>query len=78
MLVQGPIALPYFVDVQLWARSAAGPASQPTSQTGLHPTHAGIPPAPRGTPQIEVSFEIDANGEALCRVGIAICLLACF
>ena len=22
----------------------------------------GIPPAPRGTPQIEVSFEIDANG----------------
>merc|ERR1712057_82214 len=23
---------------------------------------SGIPPAPRGTPQIEVSFEIDANG----------------
>ena len=23
----------------------------------------GIPPAPRGSPQIEVSFEIDANGE---------------
>jgi len=23
---------------------------------------AGIPPAPRGTPQIEVSFDIDANG----------------
>merc|ERR1711998_495163 len=22
----------------------------------------GIPPAPRGTPQIEVSFDIDANG----------------
>merc|ERR1711977_413993 len=22
----------------------------------------GIPPAPRGTPQIEVTFEIDANG----------------
>lgn len=22
----------------------------------------GIPPAPRGVPQIEVSFEIDANG----------------
>jgi heat shock protein 5 len=22
----------------------------------------GLPPAPRGTPQIEVSFEIDANG----------------
>jgi len=37
--------------------------SQPTSRTGLHPSDAGIPPAPRGTPQIEVSFEIDANGE---------------
>jgi molecular chaperone DnaK (HSP70) len=23
---------------------------------------SGIPPAPRGTPQIEVTFEIDANG----------------
>merc|ERR1719283_102821 len=23
---------------------------------------SGIPPAPRGTPQIEVSFEVDANG----------------
>lgn len=23
---------------------------------------AGIPPAPRGTPQIEVTFEVDANG----------------
>ena len=22
----------------------------------------GIPPAPRGTPQIEVSFDVDANG----------------
>ena len=22
----------------------------------------GIPPAPRGTPQIEVTFDIDANG----------------
>ncbi len=22
----------------------------------------GIPPAPRGTPQIDVTFEIDANG----------------
>lgn len=22
----------------------------------------GIPPAPRGTPQIEVTFEVDANG----------------
>ena len=25
-------------------------------------TLEGIPPAPRGTPQIEVTFEIDANG----------------
>lgn len=23
---------------------------------------AGIPPAPRGTPQVEVSFDVDANG----------------
>ena len=23
---------------------------------------SGIPPAPRGTPQIEVTFDIDANG----------------
>jgi molecular chaperone DnaK len=23
---------------------------------------AGIPPAPRGVPQIEVAFDIDANG----------------
>ena len=23
---------------------------------------AGIPPAPRGVPQIEVTFDIDANG----------------
>jgi heat shock protein 5 len=23
---------------------------------------SGIPPAPRGVPQIEVTFEIDANG----------------
>ncbi len=25
----------------------------------------GIPPAPRGVPQIEVTFEIDVNGERL-------------
>jgi molecular chaperone DnaK len=25
-------------------------------------TLTGIPPAPRGTPQIEVTFDIDANG----------------
>merc|ERR1712025_1136154 len=29
----------------------------------------GIPPAPRGTPQIEVSFDIDANG--VVNVGAA-------
>ena len=23
---------------------------------------SGIPPAPRGTPQVEVSFDVDANG----------------
>jgi heat shock protein 5 len=27
----------------------------------------GIPPAPRGVPQIEVTFEIDANG--IMKVG---------
>ena len=26
---------------------------------------AGIPPAPRGVPQIEVTFDIDANGKIL-------------
>jgi molecular chaperone DnaK (HSP70) len=37
----------------------------------------GIPPAPRGVPQIEVSFEIDANGilqvsaeDKVCRVPV--------
>lgn len=25
---------------------------------------SGIPPAPRGVPQIEVSFDIDSNGQA--------------
>ncbi|TVU33943.1 hypothetical protein EJB05_15759, partial [Eragrostis curvula] len=30
---------------------------------------AGIPPAPRGTPQIEVTFEVDANG--ILHVGAA-------
>ena len=30
---------------------------------------SGIPPAPRGTPQVEVSFDVDANGilQVLCR-----------
>merc|ERR1712053_17319 len=27
-----------------------------------HFTLQGIPPAPRGTPQIEVTFDVDANG----------------
>ncbi len=47
----------------------------------------GIPPAPRGVPQIEVSFEIDANG--ILNVGaedkgtgaapllITLCMLLC-
>ena len=30
---------------------------------------SGIPPAPRGVPQIEVTFEIDANG--IMKVGAA-------
>ena len=30
----------------------------------------GIPPAPRGTPQIEVTFEIDANGILKVRITI--------
>jgi len=28
----------------------------------------GIPPAPRGTPQIDVTFEIDANGMFFSKV----------
>ena len=34
------------------------------SQTNIHTFcfNSGIPPAPRGTPQIEVEFAIDANG----------------
>jgi molecular chaperone DnaK len=28
---------------------------------------AGLPPAPRGVPQIEVTFDIDANGILTCR-----------
>ena len=30
---------------------------------------SGIPPAPRGVPQIEVTFEVDANG--IMKVGAA-------
>ena len=29
---------------------------------------SGIPPAPRGVPQIEVSFDVDANG--ILQVGV--------
>jgi len=28
----------------------------------MHDMQVGIPPAPRGVPQIEVTFDIDANG----------------
>ena len=28
----------------------------------MHDIQVGIPPAPRGIPQIEVTFDIDANG----------------
>jgi molecular chaperone DnaK len=31
----------------------------------------GIPPAPRGVPQIEVKFDIDANGFSTCRPRIS-------
>ena len=47
------------------SRMLPGPPSTVPGQTPpAWPSPAGIPPAPRGTPQIEVSFEIDANGEA--------------
>ena len=29
---------------------------------GIYLSYIGIPPAPRGVPQIEVTFDIDANG----------------
>lgn len=32
---------------------------------------SGIPPAPRGTPQVEVSFDVDANGI------LQVCLYGC-
>ncbi len=31
-------------------------------------TWSDIPPAPRGVPQIEVTFDIDANGILTCRL----------
>lgn len=31
---------------------------------------SGIPPAPRGTPQVEVSFDVDANGILQVRVAL--------
>jgi molecular chaperone DnaK (HSP70) len=36
---------------------------------------AGIPPAPRGVPQIEVTFDIDANGESRARLSDGMCIL---
>ena len=37
----------------------------------------GLPPAPRGTPQIEVAFDVDANGilqvGVFCIVGKGVC-----
>ena len=39
-------------------RARDGAGNKPLGEFNLE----GIPPAPRGTPQIEVSFDIDANG----------------
>ena len=41
------------------------PGRAPDGPRQPHPRHVhldGIPPAPRGVPQIEVTFDIDANG----------------
>ena len=43
----------------------------------------GIPPAPRGVPQIEVTFDIDANGivnvhARLVHSGFMVCSVKCF
>jgi molecular chaperone DnaK (HSP70) len=35
----------------------------------------GLPPAPRGTPQIEVSFDVDANG--ILQVILLLVVLKC-
>ena len=37
------------------------PLTKDNDELGRFELH-GIPPAPRGVPQIEVTFEIDANG----------------
>ena len=34
----------------------------------------GIPPAPRGVPQIEVAFDVDANGILSVTAGVAACI----
>ena len=54
-----------------------------------HHMQVGIPPAPRGVPQIEVTFDIDANGivhvsardkgtgkeqQSMCRVRVCVCV----
>jgi molecular chaperone DnaK (HSP70) len=33
----------------------------------------GLPPTPRGVPQIEVSFDVDANGILQVRFAFAVC-----
>jgi len=38
----------------------------------------GIPPAPRGVPQIEVTFEIDANGILQVRSAMSFCIYCLF
>src|SRR4030088_21448 len=47
--------------VEVHVLQGAGPLTAPNRTLGkFHLT--GIPPAPRGVPQIEVTFDIDANG----------------
>ncbi|MCK7472884.1 MAG: Hsp70 family protein [Rhodopseudomonas palustris] len=42
--------------------SRASARWRPTTRCSASSTSIGIPPAPRGVPQIEVTFDIDANG----------------
>ena len=38
----------------------------------------GIPPAPRGVPQINVTFDVDANGERCCPSLETAVLFCCY
>ena len=50
------------VEFGMQLRALIAPALNPDSCPPVSFPPAGIPPAPRGTPQIEVTFEVDANG----------------